>query len=187
MSPIAVLRRDLEPGLPQLLGSPEPAELEKRLRDRVEFERLRKQEDEDLAELREARKWLKEHSEQPALPEDVDPEWLVETAAKVERKEREATVHFRPVIAVLKQALNPARDTFEAEVQQLLRDAIEVLEGWLAFYRGVRTMLARQAEERSKLPGVVLRARPVPGDIDHEALSREFMARFPKIRAALAK
>lgn len=33
----------------------------------------------------------------------------------------------------------------------------------------------------------ILRARPVAGEIDHEALSREFMARFPKIRAALAK
>ena len=33
----------------------------------------------------------------------------------------------------------------------------------------------------------VLRARPVKGKIDHAALSREFIARFPKIRAALAK
>jgi len=33
----------------------------------------------------------------------------------------------------------------------------------------------------------ILRARPVKGKIDHAELSREFMARFPKIRAALAK
>jgi hypothetical protein len=33
----------------------------------------------------------------------------------------------------------------------------------------------------------VLRARPVKGDVDHEALSWEFIARFPKLRAALAK
>ena len=33
----------------------------------------------------------------------------------------------------------------------------------------------------------ILRAKPVKGDVDHEALSREFMARFPKLRAALAK
>jgi hypothetical protein len=33
----------------------------------------------------------------------------------------------------------------------------------------------------------VLHARPLTGDIDHGALSREFMARFPKIRATLAK
>ena len=33
----------------------------------------------------------------------------------------------------------------------------------------------------------ILRAKPVNGEIDHEALTREFMARFPKLRAALAK
>jgi hypothetical protein len=33
----------------------------------------------------------------------------------------------------------------------------------------------------------ILRAKPVKGEVDHEALSREFMARFPKLRAALAK
>ncbi len=33
----------------------------------------------------------------------------------------------------------------------------------------------------------VLRAKPVEGEVDHAALSREFMARFPKLRAALAK
>ena len=33
----------------------------------------------------------------------------------------------------------------------------------------------------------ILRARPVAGAVDHEALSREHMARYPKIRAALAK
>jgi hypothetical protein len=33
----------------------------------------------------------------------------------------------------------------------------------------------------------VLRAKPVKGEVDHEALTREFMARFPKLRAALAK
>ena len=33
----------------------------------------------------------------------------------------------------------------------------------------------------------VLRARPMQGEVDHTALSREFIARFPKLRAALAK
>jgi hypothetical protein len=32
----------------------------------------------------------------------------------------------------------------------------------------------------------ILRARPVKGEVDHTALSREHMARYPKIRAALA-
>ncbi|MBV8779648.1 MAG: hypothetical protein JO258_20850 [Alphaproteobacteria bacterium] len=33
----------------------------------------------------------------------------------------------------------------------------------------------------------VLRAKPVVGEVDDEALTREFMRRFPKLRAALAK
>ena len=33
----------------------------------------------------------------------------------------------------------------------------------------------------------VLRARPVKGDVNHDALSKEFIVRFPKLRAALAK
>ena len=33
----------------------------------------------------------------------------------------------------------------------------------------------------------ILRAKPVKGEVDHERLSREFMAKFPKLRAALAK
>jgi hypothetical protein len=41
------------------------------------------------------------------------------------------------------------------------------------------------AKPRGK--GEVLRAKPVKGNVDHEALSREFIARFPKLRAALAK
>jgi len=44
-----------------------------------------------------------------------------------------------------------------------------------------------QATHRRLASDEVLRARPVKGKVDHEALSREFMARFPKIRAALAK
>jgi hypothetical protein len=43
----------------------------------------------------------------------------------------------------------------------------------------------RAAKPRDKVK--LLRAKPVKGEVDHEALSREFMARFPKLRAALAK
>jgi hypothetical protein len=36
-------------------------------------------------------------------------------------------------------------------------------------------------------PAAVLRARPVKGKIDHPSLTRQIIARFPKILAALAK
>jgi hypothetical protein len=41
----------------------------------------------------------------------------------------------------------------------------------------------------AKLRGknAVLRPRPIEGEIDHGALTREIIAKFPKILAALAK
>ena len=41
------------------------------------------------------------------------------------------------------------------------------------------------AKPRSK--DAVLRARPIEGEVDHSALTREIIAKFPKILAALAK
>jgi hypothetical protein len=182
----AALRRDFVPasGLLQMLGSTGFGQLNTRLRDRIELERLRKQTDNDLAELKDAAAWLASHCEQPA-PDDVDLDWLTQATKGAQEKEREATAHFRPVIAALRGELGTPRDRFEAEVQQLLRDGIEVLEGWLAFYHGLYAMLARQAEELRLRK--VLHARPVRGEIDYAELSREHIARYPKIRAALAE
>jgi hypothetical protein len=181
----AALRQDFVPadGLLRVLAPTDFGQLDRRLRDRIELEKLRNATNNDLAELKDAAAWLAEHSQQPA-PDELEPDWLAEAAKKAQEKEREVTAHFRPVIAALKSVLWPPND--EAEVQQLLRDSIEVLEGWVAFYRGFHAMLARQAAAR-RPSREILRAHPVEGDIDHEALSREFMARFPKIRAALAK
>jgi hypothetical protein len=40
---------------------------------------------------------------------------------------------------------------------------------------------------RQPKPGEVLRARPVKGKIDYAEMSREHVARYPKIRARLAE
>jgi hypothetical protein len=47
----------------------------------------------------------------------------------------------------------------------------------------------RSSKPDAKVRGkhAVLRAKPLKGEVDHEALSREFIARFPKLRAVLAK
>jgi hypothetical protein len=185
MQGTAVLGPDFEPGLPRALGSTDSEQLDTRLRDRVELERLRKQTDTDLTELKAAEAWLAKHLKESA-PDDLDPGWLAKAAKQAQEKEREAKAHFPPVIAALKDALDPPRDRLEADVQQLLRDGIEVLEGWLAFYRGFATMLARQAAERQS-PGEILRGRPVEGGVNHEALTGEIIERFPKILAALAE
>jgi len=183
MRATAALQGHFGPGLPQMLGAIEPRQFERRLRDRIELERLRRQTDKDLAELKDAAAYLGEHYEQ-SPPDDGD--WLPEAAKSAQEREREATAHFLPLIAALRGELEPPNDKFEADVQRLLRDSIEVLEGWLAFYRGFRAMLARQATEW-RISHEVLRARPVEGDIDHEALTREIIARYPNILKALAE
>jgi len=43
------------------------------------------------------------------------------------------------------------------------------------------------ATPRKPAEGEVLRARPVKGKIDYAELSREHIARYPKIRARLAE
>jgi hypothetical protein len=54
-------------------------------------------------------------------------------------------------------------------------------------------MTTTETNNRPKKPakprtaGKVLSAKPVKGKIDHEALTREIIARYPKILAALAK
>ena len=183
----AALDREFVPGSGLLAAfkSADFGQLEEKLRDRIQLEKFRSATEKDRAELRDATAWLANHADQPA-PENVDPDALAEFARKAEEKEREAATHFDLVIAALKGALSPPHNKFESDVQQLLRDGIEMLEGWLALYHGLSEMLARQVAKRSD-PGAVLHALPVAADIAHGALSREFMARFPKIRAALAK
>jgi hypothetical protein len=88
----AVLRWD-DPGLLRALGPTEPRELERRLRDRIELEILRKETENDLAQLKDAKAWLAKYFEQSA-PDDLDPDWLAEAARQAQEKEREVRRSF---------------------------------------------------------------------------------------------
>src|SRR5262249_34994266 len=118
MHETAALRPDFTPGLLRILGYTDAEKLEGRLRGRIELNRLREQEDNDLAELKAAEAWLAERREQ-SVPDDIDSDWLSAAAKRAQQKEREAEAHFRPVIAALKGALAPSDDESEADVQQL--------------------------------------------------------------------
>src|SRR5262249_25440876 len=120
----AALRLDFEPSLLQVLNSSALKQLDRRLRDRIELERLRKETQNDLVELKDAMAWLVELFDRSA-PDDLDPDWLTEIARQAQGKERQAEAQFRPVIAALKGALAPSDDKFEADVQKLFRDGIE--------------------------------------------------------------
>jgi hypothetical protein len=150
-------------------------------RDRNELTILRKQIEEDRAKQAEMTALIG----QPA-PDDLDADWLLQHGEKLLEKEEEFSEAVRPVVGLLKDLLLPSR-VLEPEVELLVRDSVEILEAWAPLYRDLGNRMLEFATERRAAVGDVLRARPVKGEIDHSALSREFIARFPKIRAAVAK
>lgn len=151
--------------------------------EEAELQQLLQESEEDRAELKQATVWLAEHFNRPA-PEDVETEWLVQALSDARAKEREVETALTPLIDDANDLLAP-RGSLPARVERLIRERRAILEGWVTHYRRLREMLARQLAERSR--GEILRARPVAGRIDYAALSREHIARYPKIRARLAE
>ena len=149
-----------------------------------------------LAHLRrrvmENRTALQRHSEglnrayEESARGSLDANGLVRLAEAVLEAERGAAEQLYPWMEALGEA-RALKSKHSQEAQQYLDELHDVAAGWLAAYQTLRERLIKLASERHGGPSTVLRARPVEGDIDHEALNREFMARFPKIRAALAK
>jgi len=118
---------------------------------------------------------------------DYDPGYLVQMAEVVREKEHAEAERLRPGMEALQQKLASQGLQLDPEIQEYFQESLDNAVGWLELYRTLRERLLKLASERRDSPGEVLRALPIVGDIDHGALSREFMARFPKIRAALAK
>ena len=71
--------------------------------------------------------------------------------------------------------------------RQYIRELLEISEAWLTLYRETRDKLLQLAAERRAAAQQIRRARPVEGEVDYAELSREHIARYPKIRAALAE
>jgi hypothetical protein len=117
-----------------------------------------------------------------------DPGWqeITQVAAIIGEWGRAAAEKLHPQIDALQRKLAAPGNDMPPEVRRARQESIKIAEGWLALYCDIREKLLRLAAER-RPADEVLRANPVQGEVDHEALSREFIARFPKLRAALAK
>jgi hypothetical protein len=114
----------------------------------------------------------------------VDIEQLEKIPAEV-RFESEA------VQEVWEQFCLASRDTqfgtVTGEAEDLLEQSVVSTRTILAFQISLEPALHSQAAPQTETALPILRARPVKGKIDHEALTREIIARYPKILAALAK
>ncbi|MBV8119647.1 MAG: hypothetical protein JO081_06895 [Alphaproteobacteria bacterium] len=109
-------------------------------------------------------------------------EGLVMLAERVRQGEAGARELLDPWMDALRQAqLVP-----NTEGQRYIQELLDFSGGWLALYQEVRKKLFQLAAER-RPTNQILRARPVEGEVGYGELSREHIARYPKIRARLAE
>ena len=73
---------------------------------------------------------------------------------------------------------------FAREVRDLLDESIAATQTFVSMRLDQDVVASGQIDEQ---PDEALRARPVKGTIDYAELSREHIARYPKIRARLAE
>jgi hypothetical protein len=136
-----------------------------------------------LAALESRRAELNALYERAVAPESGRQE-ITRAASMIGEAGRAAAEKLSPQLDAVQRKL-AHRDT-SSEVRRMREQTIAVAEAWLALYRELHAELLRLAAER-RPAGEILRARPVEGEGDHEALTREIIARFPKILAALAE
>jgi acyl carrier protein phosphodiesterase len=121
-----------------------------------------------------------------AVAPDTSWEEIAQVASMIGEWGRVAAEKLYPQIGALQQKLAAPHNDMRPEVRRARQESVKVAEGWLALYRDLRNKLRRLAAER-RPADVVLLARPVAGETDYAELSREHIARYPKIRAALAE
>jgi hypothetical protein len=148
--------------------------------------KLRDQRDKGRASLKEHHESLNKALEEVAR-NDVDPRQLEHITEVVLRNERAATERLRPRLETFQEKLSKEGHRLDPEIREYFQENLEVAAGWLELYKALRTKLLALSAARKRGPENVLRARPVAEAIDHVALTREIVARFPKILAALAK
>jgi hypothetical protein len=114
-------------------------------------------------------------------------DWLVAAAATVGQRGATERERLYPGIEQLKHQLAASIGRKDPEFRVLFEETIAIGETWLALPASFERRLLQLAAERGAASEKIRPARPVAGEIDYTGLSREHLARHPKIRAALAE
>jgi hypothetical protein len=157
------------------VGAIEDARLVVRLRQRVEKGRL------SLERHQEHLQRLFTEIEQSNL--EVDE--LRRLAEEALERERATTEQFDPGITSLKGKLARNERLRKPDARPYFEEAMRIADGWarawhLLYERILECLETKQGDR-------VLLARPMTGEVDWTELSREHIARYPKIRARLAE
>jgi hypothetical protein len=147
---------------------------------------LRDHQEKSRAKLEEWRDLFDELYDE-AIRRDFSSQYLIQWAAALLEKERAALDRLHPLIDKFQQSMAEGGDRIDAEARELFQGTIDLEFEWITPYHTLCTKLLKLASERRVAAGGILEARPIVGDIDYDELSREHVARYPKIRAALAK
>lgn len=136
----------------------------------------------------EQNKWHRRFDElyEQAQQSNWDTNFLIRWAAALLEKQRVALELFHPIIEGLQQRSTDYAARPDEELMELCLVTIDLVFGWVTPYQTLCGQILELAAQRRRA-GAVLRARPVEGEIDYGELSREHIARYPKIRARLAE
>jgi hypothetical protein len=118
---------------------------------------------------------------------DLGAPGLVELANRALEQKRADGEWLYPAMERLRRRLSETDAGRDAAIRHTAEEMLGVFGSWMALFQNLHDKLLILADQRRVASGEILRARPVTGDIDYETLTREIMARFPKILAALAK
>jgi hypothetical protein len=120
-----------------------------------------------------------------AVRRNLSSPLLIQWAAALFERGSAASERLYPVIEALQH--QSSVDPLGTEALELFQKVIDLAVDWIMPYSRLSGKLLDLASKRQFGEGKVLRARPIEGEVDYAELSREHIARYPKIRAALAK
>jgi hypothetical protein len=118
---------------------------------------------------------------------DWSEPFLTQWAVTLLERQRGALERFHPMIEGLQLRAAGYAAKPDPELLEIYQASIELILGWITPYQRLCGKLLELAAERRDSGDKILRARPVEGEVDYAELSREIIARFPKILAALAE
>jgi hypothetical protein len=118
---------------------------------------------------------------------DLDAPTLLKLAKRAVEQKRADGEWLYPAVERLRQRLSETDPGRDAAIGHAIKEMLDVLVSWQTLFQDLHDKLLMLADRRRVASGEILRARPVVGDVDYAELSREHIARYPKIRAALAK
>jgi hypothetical protein len=144
---------------------------------------FRSQNQQSRLDLRKLRRTVKRLLSELARRDLTTDDLTSITAIAFEKRKYEQN-DLNAALERLQRDVEARANIWDTEALDLLKESVDITASWLLAHRELTDGLLKLAATAA---GEVLRARPVKGKVDHAALSREFMARFPKIRAALAK